>query len=218
MEIQELEDQHNEEQSEYNKETEESNAMISLLKAAHDKLTAYYDKEGLLQEPKFARSADQAPDATLSSSGSRAGESNSIATMMANLVDTEEKEVEKETEEMEESTKAFLAQKQDMLDTIDKLNKKVEELDEMHADRGEKKNSWKTDHLQVAQADLDAENAFKRHIQPDCDWILGAFEERLTTRKVELSGLIQAKEFLEGMNEALVQKGGRGLKVKSVQS
>jgi len=215
--IKDLEDQHTAEQNEHDKETQESNAMINLLRAAEAKLTAFYKKEGLaaVQEPKFEKSADEAPDASLSSKGSRAGEGNSIAQMMANLADTEEKEVEKETAEMEEATKEFIAQKDDMLDTIAKLNKKVEELDQMHADRGEKKNTWKTDHLQVAQADLDAEIAFKKDIQPDCDWILGAFQERHDMRKVELAGLIESKEFLQGMNEALVQKSTRGLKIKS---
>merc|ERR1719379_733249 len=46
--------------------------------------------------------------------------------------------------------------------------------------------------------DLEIEVEYKHDIEPDCDWMLGAFYERAKARAKEMQGLTEAKEFLSG--------------------
>merc|ERR1719405_372719 len=48
--------------------------------------------------------------------------------------------------------------------------------------------------------DLASNEEYRKSITPDCDWMLEKFEERKKHRKVEMDGLVQAKEFLAGAN------------------
>merc|ERR1719330_262322 len=57
------------------------------------------------------------------------------------------------------------------------------------------------------EAELKDDETYRAKIPPDCDWIIGAFEERAKKRVAELEGLRGAKDFLAGAQEAaLVQK------------
>merc|ERR1719408_129631 len=48
------------------------------------------------------------------------------------------------------------------------------------------------------EEDLDVEVDYKHQIEPDCDWMLGAFYERSKARAKEMQGLTEAKEYLSG--------------------
>merc|ERR1712008_338181 len=98
-----------------------------------------------------------------------------------------------------EENKEFLQAKKDDQDAIKLLVKARKFLKDYY-----EKNKNKED----LQEELD----YKKEIQPDCDWIIGAFEKRAKLRTAEMDGLVEAKEFLAGASTeeaSLVQKVGK---------
>jgi len=88
------------------------------------------------------------------------------------------------------------------------LEKKVVTLDEQIAKTEEDLSDEKKD-LDTNKEDLQKELDYKKEIEPDCDWIIGAFEKRAKMRTAEMDALVEAKEFLAGASTeeaSLVQK------------
>merc|ERR1711957_565059 len=52
------------------------------------------------------------------------------------------------------------------------------------------------------EKDLEAEDEVKEAIDEDCGWILEDFDKRRTARKLEMEGLVEAKNYLMGVNSA----------------
>merc|ERR1740121_1588785 len=57
------------------------------------------------------------------------------------------------------------------------------------------------------EAELKDDVSYRESITPDCDWIIGAFEERAKKRVAELEGLSGAKDYLAGAQEAAFVQG-----------
>jgi len=78
------------------------------------------------------------------------------------------------------------------------LEDKKVNLEDMIATRKEEKSD--EEQLKLSnEGDLKDERDYKASIKTDCDWIIGAFEQRAAKRQKEHEGLTKAKEFLAGM-------------------
>merc|ERR1719502_220256 len=66
----------------------------------------------------------------------------------------------------------------------------------------EQKKLEEEESMAINKAELKDEEDYRAEITPDCDFMLGAFEERAQRRVAEMEGLSQAKEFLAGMAES----------------
>jgi len=210
-EIAEMEDQRKEENEAFLQAKSDDEGAIALLEAAKEALAAYYNKHkiplgpvqgsvkgvDLLQEPEFAVSVDQAPDATFQHKGSRKGESKGIISIITMIIEDLQAEIKTgiagEAATQAEFEKGLAAAKK----LIAELESKVDQLTETIATR---KEEWTQEHslMKDNNNSLDEEKAYKKEITGDCDWIINAFEERRTKRKAEMDALVQAKEFLAG--------------------
>jgi len=208
--------QRHEENAEFLHAKAEDEAALALLIKARTVLSAYYSKNNISmgeiqgsvkglgldqQGPEFEISADQAPDADFASSGSRKGESKGIVSIMTMLI-------EDLNDEISNSMKAEAAAQQEyekMLAAAEQLKQdlitKVDNLETTIARLGQEKADEHTD-MEQNQADLKNEQDYKASITPDCDWIMGSFEERSKKRTAEMSGLVSAKSLLAGMKPA----------------
>jgi chromosome segregation ATPase len=189
---------------------------IALLEDAKEALTKYYKKNGikmgkiqgsvkLLQEdPEFAVSEDQAPDATFSHKGNRKFESKDIVSIMQYIIEDLKDELSNEKEAEAKSQMEF----EQELATAEKLKRDLEAkkvtLEEIIAKRESDKKDEQAD-MKENNGDRDSELAYQQKIKPDCDWILRAFDERATARAAEAAGLTSAKEYLAGQ-VTLVEK------------
>ncbi len=74
------------------------------------------------------------------------------------------------------------------------------------AEREEDKSDEHAD-MSKNQGEKMDELEYKAKIKPDCDWIIGSFQERETARAAEMNGLATAKEHLAGAKvPSLLQK------------
>merc|ERR1719408_1050245 len=144
-------------------------------------------KDVLLQEPEFAISEDQAPDATFSHKGKRKNESKGIISIMTMIIEDLNAEIKTGQEEEKAAQLAFEKSLAAAKKLQSDLEQKVENLNEVIATR---KGEIVTEHeiMDSNQKDLDDEIAYKKEIAPDCDWIINAFQERVDKRKAEMEG------------------------------
>jgi len=192
-------------------------AAIELLTTAKDALTSYYSNHSVAmgpiqgsvklfsEEPAFARSKDDAPEAEFSGKGSHKGESKGIVSILTmiieDLVDEVKNGVKDEISTQTEYEKALDTAKQLRKQLVDK---KVN-LETAIAKRGKDKTEEEKD-MKANIGDKDAELKYKGEIKPDCDWIIKNFDTRAAARSAEMNGLEGAKEYLAGKApQALVQ-------------
>jgi len=208
------------ENAEFLQSKEDDQKVIKLLAKARTVLMKYYKKNDIdlgpiqagqkdlvleQEDPEFAISADQAPEAVFSGKGKRKNETKGIVSIMTMLIEDVADEIKNAMKAEEEAQLAY----EEQMATAKKLRaslvtkkvnlevmiaKKQEELKDEEADK--KKN----------EGDLKDEEDYKASITPDCDWILKAFAERAEKRAAELDGLVGAKEYLVGYKPTLLEK------------
>jgi hypothetical protein len=208
-----------EENEEFLKNKEDDQKVIKLLAKARTALTKYYKKndiemgpvqagvkDALMQEdPEFAVSEDQAPEAVFSSKGKRKGESKGIVSIMTMLIEDVADEIKNAMKAEEEATLAW----EEQMATAEKLKKSLitkkvnlevtiaKTEDELKDEKADKKKN---------EGDLKDEEDYNASIKPDCDWMLKAFAERAEKRAAELDGLSGAKEYLVGYQPSLLER------------
>jgi len=204
-----------EEHEAYQQAKKDDQAAVKLLEAAKAAFAKFYKKQGiemgpiqgsatgLVQEPEFERSADDAPDASFTSKGNNKNASKNILSLFQYIIEDLNDELsngKKAEEKSQEEYEAELATAEQLLDD---LKEKKVTLEGIIAKRIEDKKEENKD-MKENNKDRDSELSYQAKITPDCDWILKAFDQRATARAAEADGLTTAKEFLAGKT-ALVQ-------------
>jgi len=211
-----------EENEEFLQAKKDDQDAIKLLVEARKFLKDYYEKNkiplGKVQEgsfmqqgPEFEVPEDQAPEADFSGKGSRKNEAKGIVSIMTMIIEDLNDEIKNAMTAEEKAQLAFEKALAAAEALQEDLEKKVVTLDEQIAKK-ELDLSEEEKDLANNKEDLQNELDYKKEIEPDCDWIIGAFDKRAKMRTAEMDGLVQAKEFLAGASTeeaSLVQKVGK---------
>merc|ERR1719407_363277 len=181
---------------------------IGLLENAIAALAAYGENNALVQVPKkhekkgkkqpeFEVSPDQAPDATFSEGDKHEGASDGIVALLTQIKENLENEIALATKSEAKATEEYDAMKASADAQVEAYDSQITDLDgSIAATDAEIKDdeNTKTD----TEAEKTATEEYLAKIQPNCDWIRGAFEKRAAARKQESEGLQQAKAILAG--------------------
>jgi len=195
---------------------------IKLLVEARKFLKDYYEKNKIplgkvqggsfmQQGPEFEVPEDQAPDADFSGKGSRKNEAKGIVSIMTMIIEDLNDEIKNAMTAEEKAQLAFEKQLAAAEALQEDLEKKVVTLEEQIAKKDDDLSEEEKD-LDNNKEDLQKELDYKKEIEPDCDWIIGAFEKRAKMRTAEMDALVEAKEFLAGASTeeaSLVQREGK---------
>jgi len=184
------------------KDDENAVALLEEAKAAFSKFMKEHVE--LLQEPEFARSADDAPDATFSDKGNNKGKSKGVLALFEYIIEDLNDELKNEKKSEMNSQAEFEEELATAEKLVDDLTQKKTTLTEIIAKRNDDKEA-ETETMGENNDDRDAELKYQAKIKPDCDWILKSFEQRAAARAAEANGLTTAKEFLAGKT-ALIQE------------
>jgi len=182
---------------------------IALLEKAKAAMAKYYEENGislLSKEPEFTRSADDAPDATLSGKDSNKNAAKTILSLFAYIIEDLTDELSNAKKAEAQSQADFEEEKATADKLVDDLTSKKITLTGIIAKRNEDKKEENTD-MKENNIDRDDEIKYQAKIKPDCDWILKAFDGRADARAAEAGGLTTAKEFLAGKTALLQSKG-----------
>jgi hypothetical protein len=206
-----MEDQRKQEHQAFVEAKSDDETSIELLTAAKAALTAYFEKHKiplgpiqasikevlLAKEPYFVVSEDQAPDATFSSKANHKLESKGVVSILTMIIEDLHVEIADgltdEVAAQAEFEKGLATAKK----LVTELEEKVVGITKTIATR---KAAWVGEHelLGDNKDSLARWGETKKDMTPDCDWILGAFEERRRKRQAELDALAEAKSYLAG--------------------
>merc|ERR1719387_1436903 len=175
--IQNMEDTRNEEHAAFESAKSDDEGAAKLLAAAIEAMTAFYKNnkigmgeiqgaaQGLLQQPTFEVSADQAPDASFTS----AGKSKGIVSIMTMIKEDLEDEISNGVKNEEETQAKFEEQLGDANKLLEELRAKKTNLEQAISD-----TNTQIDENEVKKEDLQGmlkeEKDYLASIKPDCDW------------------------------------------------
>merc|ERR1719272_296168 len=174
-------------------------AAIGLLEKTVDILSAYYKKNKIkmIQEPEFAVSKDQAPDATFSDKGARKNQSKGIVSIITMLIEDLQAEVKNGVKDESAAQMEYEKSMDAAKKLVEDLTAKKENLNSDKAKTEQEKDD-EQEKLDNNNEKLEVNEEYRKSITPDCDWMLNSFEERRGKRKAEMEGLVTAKEYLAG--------------------
>lgn len=214
--IKSMEDSRHAEHAAYETAKSDDEGAAKLLGAAIEAMSAFYKNNvgglgeiqgsstGLVQEPVFEVSADQAPDGGFTKSGKSAGESKGIVSIMTMIKEDLEDEISNGVKNEEKNQADYEAQVGDANTLLNELRAKKTNLEEsVETTNGEINDSQA--HKEDLQGMLAEERNYLAEIKPDCDWALKSFEERRGKRAQEMEGLMEAKAMLNGASPSMVQ-------------
>jgi len=212
--IKDITKERNEEHDAYMEAKKDDEAAVKLLEKAREVFVKYYKDQGIKmgpiqgsvkgafaqEDPVFAISQDQAPDATFSSKGNNKVQSKDIVSLFTMIIEDLQDELSNEKKAEEQSQAEFEEELATAEKLVDDLTEKKVNLEGIIAKREDDKTMENKD-MKENNGDRDAELAYEAKIKPDCDWILKAFTQRAEARAAEADGLTSAKEFLAGQQK-----------------
>merc|ERR1719502_346300 len=170
---------------------------IELLGQAIEALSAYGSNNALLQQPEFAVSEDQAPDATFSSKDAHSNAQGGIIQLLTQIKENLEIEIGVSTKAEAKATMEYEKLKADADATIKSYEEQVVALDAAIADTDAEITS-----LTETKEDVEGEHKttveYLAKIEPNCEWIKASFYKRAELRTKEADGLREAKAILAG--------------------
>merc|ERR1719375_3011638 len=178
------------------------NDAVMLLAKAIEALSKYATNNKLSlvqkkQEPEYTTSADTAPEATFSSASSGGSESGGIVSIIENIKQDLEEEMDKAKEDEAKALQAYkdtLKESQEAMAAMEQkiatMEVEIAETTKLVADQQETWDGKKKTH--------DTNDAYLKEIATECDWMDENFEPRKTARESEIEWLDDARGALAG--------------------
>merc|ERR1719428_226749 len=193
----------NEEAAEFKQALKDDVDAVALLGEAIVALSEFYKSNKLplelVQEPEYTVDPDKAPETTWSGGeyGGRKKESTGIIAILSMLKEDLEKEMKTGREEDAAAQKKYEEDRAAMQEALDAqkaskvdTEKALAELQEKVADKEEFKAQ--------KEGDLASAEDMQKTLEHDCAWVETHFVTRREKRKVEIDGLVEAKNILAG--------------------
>merc|ERR1719217_1717317 len=166
------------------------------------RLSKYYKENkiplSLAQQPEYANDPDKAPETTFSGANAHQSESGGIVAILEMIKEDLQKEMKEGKADEAKAQAEYEKQSGALQESLDaqkatkvSLEKEIAGLDDSIASAESYKNEKKDD--------LDAEEDMKNSLKTDCEWVKTHFDSRRDARKQEMAGLVEAKNFLAGV-------------------
>jgi len=170
---------------------------IELLGQAIEALSAYGGNNALLQQPAMEVSEDQAPDATFSGKDNYKNAQGGIVQLLTQIKENLEIEIGVSTKGEAKATEEYLKLKADADAQIKSYEEQIVALDAAISDTDAEITSL-TETKEDTEGEHEVTVEYLAKIEPNCEWIKGAFTKRAELRTKEADGLREAKAILAG--------------------
>jgi len=198
--IEELTNMRSEEEKEFLQSVKDDTDAIKLIEKAIQALTKFYKQNKIPLELAQAVKADPRPELNWKDGnyGGRSGESGGIVSILGMLKEDFENEIKKARQADAEAQASFEKDREALYDTKEKQKEllmstksELSELKTKLADAEESKDQ--------KDKDMKEEKKMKLSLTKGCAWIKSHFKKRHDKRQAEIDGLIEAKNFLAGV-------------------
>jgi len=202
--MKELLEMRNKDHAEFKQALKDDSDSIDLIGEAIVSLSKFYKKNKIplalqQEEPEYTVDPDKAPETTWDGGeyGGRKSENEGIISILSMLKEDLEKEMKEGREADAAEQEAYLKDNGALTDTLEAqgksksaAEKELQDIEEKTGDTEEEKKA--------SEGDLAAEDEMKGALETDCAWVKTHFESRAKKRKVEMDGLVEAKDYLAG--------------------
>jgi len=181
-------------------------AAVELLDKAIVTLSKFYANNKIplsLKQTKsesHVQSKDDPPEVFESGEyGGRKGESTGIIAILSMIKEDTEKELADAAKADGAAAIFYQKDRAALEETLAAQEKSLNEADKTLAEI-EAKIADTKEFEDAKNSDLDAEKETKEALEDDCGWIETDFDKRREARKAEMEGLVEAKNYLTGVN------------------
>lgn len=202
--MEQLLDMRNKESRAHVKALKDDADAVDLIAKAIVSLSQYYKNNkiplDLMQKkaPEYTVDEDKAPETTFSGGGARKGESGGIVAILEMIKEDTENEMKVSRSDDADAEAGYEKNRAALQDTYD-----AQEASKIQAEKELADTEGKIADMQEFKdgkaADLGEEQKLEASIQKDCAWVKSHFETRRDKRKAEIEGLVEAKNFLAGV-------------------
>lgn len=198
--IEELTNMRAEEEKEFLQSVKDDTNAIKLVEEAIKVLTKFNSQNKIPLELAQGMKAEPRPELNWKDGnyGGRSGESGGIVSILGMIKEDFEMEIKKAREADAEAQASFEKDREALYDTLKQQKEllmstksELSELKTKLADVEESKGQ--------KEKDLEEEEKMKLSLTKGCAWIKSHFKSRHDKRQAEIDGLIEAKNFLAGM-------------------
>jgi len=198
--MEDLKDMRSKEHADFVQGVQDDTDAVALLEKAISHLAGFYERNKIPVSLAQKR-ADPMPETNWQGGdyGGRKTESTGILAILGMIKEDLEKEVKVARQEDAAAQKMFEADRTALTNTLHAqeasklavekelaaLNLKIADIEEFQSQK---------------QRDLEGEQAVGGSLTEDCAWVESHFESRRTARKNEIDGLVDAKNFLAGVD------------------
>jgi hypothetical protein len=198
----ELLEMRNKESGEFTQALKDDANAIQLISEAIAVLSKFYtdNKAALLQAPEYAENADKPPETFADGNyGGRKSETGGVVAILGMLKDDLEKEMASGKADDASGQNAFEKDNSALEATLEAQKKKESDIESASAALGAKMEDVEEDQSNN-EGDLAAEKKIESSLATDCAWVKSTFKTRREKRKLEMDGLVEAKDFLAGVD------------------
>merc|ERR1719327_1659174 len=201
-ELQKLLDLRNDDHAEFQRALQMDAEAVTLIESAVVRLSKYYKENniplGLVQAPEYTKDEDKAPETAFSGSGSHKSESGGIVAILEMIKEDLQKEMKEGKADEAKAQAEYMKQSGALQSALDAQKQTKVSLEKELADLGEDISSAEKYHNEKSD-DLESEKDMKKALATDCEWVKTHFQTRRDARKKEMEGLVEAKNFLAGV-------------------
>jgi phage shock protein A len=195
----------NKDSADFKKTLKDDAESVVLLGKAIESLAKFYKKNKIplalqQQEPEYTVDPDKAPETSWSGSdyGGRKSESEGIIAILSMLKEDLEKEMKTARADDAESQAAYEKDRSALEETLGAQRDSKVAAERELADLQKKIDDTERG-VQSKEGDLAAEGEMKDALGTDCSWVESHFDSRREKRKAEMDGLVEAKNYLAGV-------------------
>jgi len=202
--MEQLLDMRNKESKAFVKALKDDADAVALIAKAIVSLSQYYKNNkiplDLMQKkaPEYTVDEDKAPETSFSGGGARKGESGGIVAILEMIKEDTENEMKVSRSDDADAEASYEKNRAALQDTYD-----AQEASKVQAEKELSDTEGKIADMQEFKsgkaADLGEEQKLKGSIEKDCAWVKSHFASRRDKRKAEIEGLVEAKNFLAGV-------------------
>lgn len=154
-----------------------------------------YDPNDLSDKRKELKNKEH--QYTLTDKDAQKGAADGILVIMGQVIDNLNKDIRTAQESEGKNQLRFEGEQATLLDSQDKLLKKITSIEAMKATQSGEKTGEETIKGNN-EGELSAQKKYEASIKQECDWMLAKFDERVSKRATEMDGLARAKDLLKG--------------------
>jgi hypothetical protein len=203
--MEELLNMRNKEEADFQQALKDDAAAVELLGQAIEALSKFYtdNKITLVQKhkaPEYSKDEDKPPEVFEDDNyGGQRSSTGGIVAILGMLKEDLEKEMKTGRADDAEGQASYEKDNSALEDTLDAQTKKKTDIETDLAELGSKIEDYKEFSKQKS-SDLDAEKDTEKSLMTDCAWVKANFKKRAEKRKLEMDGLVEAKNFLAGVD------------------